>query len=215
MRPPPPPVDHPHEPHSSHRRGNRFAAMAWSWQALVPPERQWLGHGKQLQPLLEHTLDELEHFPPQPIATTAHGMATLSKRSNWRGADAAVWCRIAQRVLRLAPHFKPQELANIAWAFATAGRAPLTLFDSLAAEAAPRLPDFTPQNLANTVWAFAVVGYTSAALFNSLTTEAPTRLRDFKPQELANASNLPARSGKIVCRKLTNTLGHEPKTCKH
>ncbi len=46
--------------------------------------------------------------------------------------------------------FKPQELANTSWAFATAVHASPALFDALAAAAVSKVGDFMPQELDNT-----------------------------------------------------------------
>ena len=54
--------------------------------------------------------------------------------------------------------FNMQELANTAWAFATAGQKDVSLFAALAIAAQWRLGDFNPQELANTAWAFATAG---------------------------------------------------------
>ena len=51
--------------------------------------------------------------------------------------------------------FNPQELANTAWAFATADQKHASLFAELATAAQRRLGDFDAQNLANIAWAFA------------------------------------------------------------
>ena len=61
--------------------------------------------------------------------------------------------------------FKPQELANTAWAFATAGVRADALYAAVA-EAAVRsgLIGFNPQDLANTAWAFATVNAYHPAL---------------------------------------------------
>ena len=102
--------------------------------------------------------------------------------------------------------FKAQELANVAWAFATANLDEPELFRALAASATPRLHVFSAQELANTAWAFAKrlgasVGdrpsdgehecYAEARLmFGALCEEASKRFGatedGFKPQELAN-----------------------------
>jgi len=63
--------------------------------------------------------------------------------------------------------FKPQNLANTAWAFATAGHSSPRLFEAVAAAAVPRLGGFKPQELANTAWAFAVADIPAASLFDS------------------------------------------------
>ena len=51
--------------------------------------------------------------------------------------------------------FKPQNVANTAWAFATVNYRDEKLFAALASAAERRLNNFHPQNVANTAWAFA------------------------------------------------------------
>ena len=51
--------------------------------------------------------------------------------------------------------FKVQDLANTAWAFATANQSDAQLFAALAGAVQLRLGDFNVQHLANTAWAFA------------------------------------------------------------
>ena len=54
--------------------------------------------------------------------------------------------------------FNVQELANTAWAFATAGRNDALLYATLATAAERRMDNFNVQALANTAWAFAKAG---------------------------------------------------------
>ena len=54
--------------------------------------------------------------------------------------------------------FNMQELANTAWAFASAGQHVVSLFAALATAAERRVGDFNVQALANTAWAFAKAG---------------------------------------------------------
>ena len=61
--------------------------------------------------------------------------------------------------------FKPQNLANTAWAFATAKQLDAHLFSALARMAERRVGEFKPQNLTNTAWSFATVGLPDAQLF--------------------------------------------------
>ena len=83
-------------------------------------------------------------------------------------ADARLFAALAQEAERRISDFKPQELANTAWAFATAGHAAPALLDAIATEAVRGdLRDFTPQNLANTAWAFAGADHLAPALFDS------------------------------------------------
>ena len=69
--------------------------------------------------------------------------------------------------LRLSD-FKVQELANTAWAFATASQQDAQLFAELARAAELRLGDFNVQDLANTAWAFATASQQDAQLFAAL-----------------------------------------------
>ena len=54
--------------------------------------------------------------------------------------------------------FNTQNLANTAWAFATASQPVAQLFTKLAKSAERRMADFNAQDLANTAWAFATAG---------------------------------------------------------
>ena len=91
-------------------------------------------------------------------------------------------------ILDKIPECKPQQLANIAWAFATLGYENKALFESLGAEAVRKIRDFNPQDIANTAWAFATLGYENKALFESLGVEAVRKIRDFNPQNIANTA---------------------------
>ena len=51
---------------------------------------------------------------------------------------------------RCVGDFNAQELANTAWAFATASQLDAELFTALAGESERRVGDFTAQELANT-----------------------------------------------------------------
>ena len=55
-----------------------------------------------------------------------------------------------------------QDLANTAWAFATASQSDAQLFAALARAAERRLGDFNVQELANTAWAFATASQSDA-----------------------------------------------------
>ena len=65
----------------------------------------------------------------------------MAKAADWRTGD-----------------FNTQNLANTAWAFATAGFPNAELFAVLAKAAERRIGDFNAQVLANAVWAFATAG---------------------------------------------------------
>ena len=68
-------------------------------------------------------------------------------------------CKLLTALARAAERhlgdFKVQELANAAWAFATANQSDAQLFAALARAVQLRLGDFNVQHLTNTAWAFA------------------------------------------------------------
>ena len=65
-----------------------------------------------------------------------------------------------------------QELANTAWAFATAGQEDASLFAASATAAQQRMSNFSPQGLCSTAWAFATAGQMDASLFTAFSTAA-------------------------------------------
>ncbi|KAL7530568.1 hypothetical protein ACHAXR_003568, partial [Thalassiosira sp. AJA248-18] len=98
--------------------------------------------------------------------------------------------KVAYEVIkhRQLSSFNPQDLPNIAWAFAAAGVFDSTLFNRVADEVASRhLGPFKPQHLSNIVWAFATAEVSSPTLFNRVADEVTHRhLGSFIPQELSN-----------------------------
>ena len=85
--------------------------------------------------------------------------------------------------------FNPQNLANTACAYATAGHAAPAMFGVIAVEAAPRLREFNPQNLAFMVaWAFATIGHAATALLDAIAAEAAPRLREFTQKYMCNTA---------------------------
>jgi len=84
--------------------------------------------------------------------------------------------------------FKPQNLANTVWAFATAGVRADALYAAVA-EAAVRsgLRGFKPQALANTVWAFATADQYHPALLSAIACalRSPASASDFEDCYLA------------------------------
>ena len=75
--------------------------------------------------------------------------------------------------------FISQNLANTAWAFATADQNDASLFAALATAAEQRMGDFTSQGLANAAWAFARASQGDVSIFAALATAAEQRTGDF------------------------------------
>ena len=87
--------------------------------------------------------------------------------------------------------FNVQELANTAWAFATASQPDAQLFAALARAAELCLGDFKVQDLASTAWAFATVATASQSdyeLFAALARAAELWLGDFNVQDFVNTA---------------------------
>ena len=80
-------------------------------------------------------------------------------------------------------HFKPQELANTAWALAVATlrQKNASLFAAWAKAAERHVRHFNPQDLSSTAWAFATMGQKDASLFAALAKAAERRMRHFNP----------------------------------
>jgi hypothetical protein len=84
-----------------------------------------------------------------------------------------------------------QDLANLAWAYATAGVPAPALFDAIVSRvacAATLLSTFTEQGLSNLAWAFArqqPAAPCTRALLGALAGEAEARVQTFTPQGLA------------------------------
>ena len=125
-------------------------ATCWSRLGKVSgSDRTWLrsDNGAQLAALREQTTDRVQKFGAQAVSNTAHAIAKLDLRGV---AWGSLWKEIEGAALARRREFKPQALANTAWAFATAGRATHALMDAVAEQSAGRVCKFTPQALANT-----------------------------------------------------------------
>lgn len=90
--------------------------------------------------------------------------------------------------LAVLPRLAPQELGNIAWAFATELYADGPVLRAIAGEAKQRLEadNFEAQGLSNLSWAFARLEYNDATLLGSMAEAAQARIAEFSPQALAN-----------------------------
>merc|ERR1712070_1100815 len=103
---------------------------------------------------------------------------------------------IARAAERQISEFKAQELANLAWAFATAGHTACSpLFTAVATAAESRMPEFKPQELANLAWAFATLGCPRSKWPPRLARTCQRQIKDFKPQELAKTAWAFAKAG--------------------
>ena len=84
--------------------------------------------------------------------------------------------------------FNAQNVANSAWALATANHQDEELFAALARAADRRLSDFNAQGVANSPWAFATANRRDEKLFEALAIAPDRRLSEFNAEELANSA---------------------------
>ena len=183
-------------------------ATCWSRLGRVRgPERSWLrsDDGTRLLALREQTTDQVRTLGARQLSNTAHAIAKLDLRGT---AWGILWKDLEGAALARRSEFEPQNLANLAWAFATAGRATHALLDAVAEESAGRVRDFEPQHLANTAWAFATAGHAAPALFDAIGREAARRVRELNPQNLANTAWAFATAGHAA-PALFDAIGRE------
>jgi len=174
------------------QRGQSFndVNLATCWSRLGRmrgTDRSWLrsDDGTALRALREQTTDQVRTLGARELSNAAHAIAKLDFRgAAWGG----LWKEIEGAALARRSELNPQDLANTAWAFATAGRATTVLFDAIGKEAAGRVRDFEPQHLANTAWAFATASHAAPALFDAIGREAAGRVRELNPQDLSNTA---------------------------
>mmetsp|Transcript_135617 Transcript_135617/g.433850 ORF Transcript_135617/g.433850 Transcript_135617/m.433850 type:complete len:842 (+) Transcript_135617:132-2657(+) len=116
--------------------------------------------------LLEEVGVQLRDLAPRGLAMVAWGLATL------KAGQPLLLKRLAWQVRQKLGQMDARMLANVTWAFATAGVREFEvtmpggkLYPGIAEHAILHLGDFKPQELANLLWAFATLGIGHGALF--------------------------------------------------
>ena len=151
--------------HHAHQENSNHTHLTACWTSLgklarqTLAERRWLQSNAQaLNPLVQDTVDAAvaREIGSRELANVAYGAALVFAMVGQ--PDAPLFTALAREAERHLRDFKPQNLANTAWAFATLGQPDAPLFTALAREAERRVRDFNPQELANTEWAFATQG---------------------------------------------------------
>jgi len=170
---------------AGHDRGQAAEKLGGKWGRAAVDAADLLAEVARISPpqLVAHA------FKPQEIANMCWSMATA-------GYDAsdAFWDAVAAAATAIAhePTTQTQNLANVVWAFAKAGKRPETspacaqLYSTFAAAAAPRVDDFNSQELGNTAWAYATAGAPAEALLEVICASAERRVQRFTTQNLAN-----------------------------
>jgi len=93
------------------------------------------------------------------------------------------WADYIHKFYSLLKEFKPQELANTAWAFATLNMVKPDLMQAIATKSAKAIGQFNPQDLANTAWAFAVLAHQDTKFLALLLTNAYLTVDKFDKEE--------------------------------
>lgn len=91
--------------------------------------------------------------------------------------------------------FGQQQLANLAWAFATLGYTHPKIMDALATDVIRKISEFKPQGLANTAWAYSRLGMRNKELMEAIAAESIRKMSDFDPQNLSNIAWAYAKLG--------------------
>ena len=95
---------------------------------------------------------------------------------------------LEKRAEDTAEDFKPQEVADLVWAWATMGHRPgADVMSALEKRAADTAEDFKPQGVVNLVWAWATMRHTPRpAAMSALEERAASTAGEFDPQAVAN-----------------------------
>ncbi|KAJ1463488.1 hypothetical protein M885DRAFT_556366, partial [Pelagophyceae sp. CCMP2097] len=134
---------------------------------------------KSSRPLLQELVDratssiinESNKWDARGLANACWGIAKIGNVE-----APALFKAVAAGAPKKIATFNSQDIANIVWAYATAGVEAPALFKAIAAEAPKKIATFNPQALANTVWAYATAGVDASALFEAIAAEAPKRI---------------------------------------
>ena len=113
-------------------------------------ERLWLQRSAgALKPLVQHTVQAARagELGGRELANVAYG-AACSGRDSWPSVifapPASLFAELATAAQLRMGGFNPQNLANAAWAFATADQNDASLFAALATAAQRRMGGFNP-----------------------------------------------------------------------
>jgi len=111
-------------------------------------------------------VNESNQWKPRELSNVCLGVAKIGNVE-----APALFEAVAAEAPNKIATFESQELANMVWAYSTAGIDAPALFEAVASESSKNIATFTPQALANTVWAYATAGVEAPALFEAITRE--------------------------------------------
>jgi len=135
-------------------------------------------------------VNKLNQFEPRYLKALAYTYALLEFKPKQLEDGSTLFDHIAEKSIPLLDKFKPQELANIVWAFEKVKVQHPDLFEEMADHivSLDHLNDFKPQELSNLLIAYAKAEVSHLDLFNKVADHIVSleHLNDFKPQELSN-----------------------------
>ncbi|KAJ1454477.1 hypothetical protein M885DRAFT_242440 [Pelagophyceae sp. CCMP2097] len=149
-------------------------------------------------PLLQRLIDrttasvvgDAEAWQAQGLANAVWGVAKLKR------FDAPeLFAAVAAEAVRKMGTFDAQALANIIWAYATAGVEAPELFRAVSAETVLKVTSFNAQELSITVWAYTKAEFHAPALYEAISLESAEQVFMFIPQNLANTVWAYAKAG--------------------
>ena len=119
------------------------------------------------------------------VSTAIHRLGRAGARGHERDSRFQTLLAEAEH---MAADFKPQNVANTLWAFATMRvEMPKPLVECMVLQAERVAADFNPQDVANTLWAFATMGVQMPKpLVECMARQAERMAADFNPQEVVN-----------------------------
>ena len=144
------------------------------------------------------TRGKLDKFDARGLSNLSYAYALVRNVPNFDdGSD--LFDLIAAHAAIQRAEFNAQDISNMVWAYATAGKPHPLLFDVMGDEIAAfkHLGEFKPQDLSNTVWAYASAGVHHSKLFEKIANHVIRLdvLYGFKPQNLSNTVWAYAKAG--------------------
>ncbi|EGB05539.1 hypothetical protein AURANDRAFT_66278 [Aureococcus anophagefferens] len=143
-----------------------------------------------LRELRSRICDDPEYLGPRQLGNVAHALARLGAGKGHMDGERA-FQSLGRAAAPRAAAFDARELANTAWAFATAGVDAPELMRAFAARAADKVVDYDVRELANLVWALAKLGKgpasspEAARLFEAAASSAADRAAQLSSQQVA------------------------------
>jgi len=197
----------------------RVIAAFWSSLAkLVQNQRGGNSRvqlNKQLDAILDSTMESIGQFSGRDLATLALGLAKVMKQVESHGQRAAagslhrrlhtllvginyenkhyIFSEIAVHAIPILSEFDARHLSNLIYSFNFAEYVPKvedgrTILDVVALEAISKLKHFNSQDLSNMLWSYAKMESSNSVLFKAAgdTIVDMNDVGEFKPQELSN-----------------------------